>query len=219
MAKDLTQVAIDNIKPGPARQEMPDGHTRGLFLIVQPSGRMTWALRYRHLGRSRKLTFGPYPTISLKMARRLASNAIAKIAAGGDPAKERQVALAEVRAAKVKADDLVETVVEKFLQRYVKPNLRATSANEVERVLNREIVSRWRGRRLSEIRKAHIIDMLDEVMDRGSPVMANRLLAALRRMCSWAIERGLIDVWPCAGIKAPAAEKARDRVLCPMTSL
>ena len=89
----------------------------------------------------------------------------------------------------------------------------------MERVLNREIVGRWRGRRLSEIRKAHIIDMLDEVMDRGAPVMANRLLASLRHMCAWAIERGLIDASPCAGIKAPAAEKARDRVLCPMTSL
>jgi integrase len=200
MAKDLTQVAIDNIKPGPARREIPDGRARGLFFVVQPSGAKGWALRYRVVGRSRKLTLGAYPAIDLKTARRLASNAI--IASGGDPAREKQIALAEARAAKIKADDLVETVVEKFLQRYVKPNLRATSANELDRILTREIVGRWRGRRLSEIRKAHIIDMLDEVMDRGSPVMANRLLAALRRMCAWAIERGLIDASPCAELIA-----------------
>jgi integrase len=35
----------------------------------------------------------------------------------------------------------------------------------------------------------------------------------LRRMCSWAIERGLIETSPCSGIRAPAAETSRDRVL------
>jgi integrase len=32
-------------------------------------------------------------------------------------------------------------------------------------------------------------------------------------MCAWAIARGLIDTNRCAGIKPPAAEKSRDRVL------
>jgi integrase len=54
---------------------------------------------------------------------------------------------------------------------------------------------------------------LDGIVERGSPVTANRPLSWLRRTCSWAIERGLIDANPCAGIKAPAAETARDRVL------
>jgi Arm DNA-binding domain len=47
MAKALTQLAIDNLKPGPARREVPDGGAQGLFLIVQPSGAKTWAVRYR----------------------------------------------------------------------------------------------------------------------------------------------------------------------------
>lgn len=43
--------------------------------------------------------------------------------------------------------------------------------------------------------------------------MANRTLAALRRMCTWAVERDLIPVSPCEKVKAPAAETSRDRVL------
>lgn len=35
----------------------------------------------------------------------------------------------------------------------------------------------------------------------------------LRRLCNWAIERGIIDVSPCDKIRAPAAEESRDRVL------
>jgi integrase len=50
-------------------------------------------------------------------------------------------------------------------------------------------------------------------MDRGSPVQANRTLAAVRRLCGWAVERGLISTSPCVGIRAPAAETSRDRTL------
>jgi hypothetical protein len=48
--------------------------------------------------------------------------------------------------------------------------------------------------------------MLDGIVARGSPVTANRVLAWFRRMCAWAIERGLVEALPCAGIRAPAAE-------------
>src|ERR1700730_10695522 len=55
--------------------------------------------------------------------------------------------------------------------------------------------------------------LLDDIGASGSPVSANRALSWLRRMCGWAVERGLIEANPCTGIKAPAAETARDRVL------
>lgn len=51
------------------------------------------------------------------------------------------------------------------------------------------------------------------MVDRGSPINANRLLAVLRRMFNWCIERGLVERSPCEKLKAPAAEQARDRVL------
>src|SRR5260221_14340335 len=70
MAKDLTVKALENLKPGPARREVPDGHTRGLFYILQPSGAASWALRYRFVGKPKKLTLGPYPAIDLPAARR-----------------------------------------------------------------------------------------------------------------------------------------------------
>ena len=55
--------------------------------------------------------------------------------------------------------------------------------------------------------------MLDGIVDRGAPIVANRTLAVFRRLCNWAVERGVIDASPCDKIKAPAAEESRDRVL------
>ena len=55
--------------------------------------------------------------------------------------------------------------------------------------------------------------MLDVIVARGAPVMANRTLAAVRKLFNWSVSRGIISASPCAGISAPQREKARDRVL------
>lgn len=100
-----------------------------------------------------------------------------------------------------------------FVERHAKPNTRPATAAETERSLKREVVGRWKGRRLSTITKADVHELLDEIVDRGSPIAANRLLATFRKCCSWAVERGLIEKSPCDGVKPPAIGKSRDRVL------
>jgi len=204
----ITAKLIESLRPGHARKEIPDGLVRGLYLIVQPSGKLSWCVRYRASGRPRKLTLGAYPTISLKAARELAGKALIEVAGGVDPAKEKKAA----RAA-VPDRDLIETVSAKFLTQHVKRNLRPRSVVEVERILNKRIVPAWRGRRLADIRRADVHDLLDGIIAAGTPVAANAALAWFRRLCSWAIERGIIEVSPAAGIRAPATETARDRVL------
>jgi integrase len=207
----LTLKTIESLEPAPAVKEHADGHIAGLYFCLQPSGKASWTVRYRHGGKSRKLTIGPYPAIGLGVARERASVALGEVAQGLDPAAEKKAAKAAARAPP--DHDLVEIVVESFIKRHVKSNLRPSWARETERMLNKEIVGAWKGKRLSAIGKADINGLLDGIIDRGAPILANRTLAALRRMCSWAIERGLIDASPCAGIRAPAPEQSRDRVL------
>ncbi len=47
----------------------------------------------------------------------------------------------------------------------------------------------------------------------GAPVRANRVFAQFRKMCRWALSRGIIDKSPCDGVEAPSEETPRDRVL------
>ena len=82
MAKALTQIAIENLKPGTARREIPDGKESGLYLVIHPTGRMAWALRYRFNGQPRKLTLGSYPPTSLAKAREAAARAKVSISDG-----------------------------------------------------------------------------------------------------------------------------------------
>lgn len=58
MTKTLTAIAVRNLRPRAVRYETPDGGCRGLWVIVQPTGVKSWAVRYRFCGVPRKLTLG-----------------------------------------------------------------------------------------------------------------------------------------------------------------
>ena len=216
VAKALTVRAIETLKPGSARREVPDGNVPGLYLVVQPSGKKSWAVRYRNAeGRTRKLTLDNYPVMDIGKARERARKALAEARDGESPRDPAEEKVAARRAPKVAAapGDLIETVVDSFIKRYAEKNTRESSAKEYRRVLDKEIVSRWPGRRLSSITRAEIHDMLDAHADRGAGVQANRTLAAFRKLCNWSVDRGLIATSPCAGVKPPTSESSRDRVL------
>jgi integrase len=61
----------------------------GLRLVVKPSGRKSWLLRFQLAGRRREMGLGAYPEISLKNARLAANTQRALLATGIDPLAAR----------------------------------------------------------------------------------------------------------------------------------
>jgi integrase len=209
MSKALTVKAIENFKPGTSRREVPDGEVRSLYLQIFPSGKASWAFRYRFGARTRKLTIGPSPEIGLKDARDLARAAHLQIASGEDPGAVKQAARTDAKA--LPSRDMIEKVAAQYLARHVK-DLAARTRLEAKRIFAKEILPAFSGR-LSEIKRPDVIEWLDGIVDRPAPIAANRALGWLKGLCNFAVERGVLDVSPIAGIKPPAAETARDRVL------
>ena len=66
----LTDLQIEKFARPDARREIPNGKIGGLYLVVQPSGAKSWALRYRAAGTPKKFTIGSYPAIGLAAARK-----------------------------------------------------------------------------------------------------------------------------------------------------
>jgi integrase len=198
--KIFTARSIEVLKPGAERREIPDPHMPGLYLVVQPSGAKSWAVRYRHHGTTRKHTLGSYPAIDLKAARDLAGKAIRAVAEGRDPGREKH----EEKA------DTVEAVARQFIERHCKNNRTALTT---QRLLEQYVLPRWRGRLARDITRRDVLDVLDRVVDGGKPIAANRTLAAVRKMFNWAVSRDIIPASPCAGVKPPSPEQSRDRVL------
>jgi integrase len=202
----LTIRSVETMKPRPVRQEIPDSFLPGLYLIQQPSGAKGWAVRYRHQGVPRKLTLGSYPALGLKDARGLAAKALRTVAEGRDPGREKILA----RAAKA---DSVDRIFEEFLERHVRRSNRPRTGQETERLLRQHVLPRWRGRMVHEVTRRDVLDVLDRVVDGGAPIAANRVFAAVRKFFNWCVARDILATSPCAGVKPPTAERARDRVL------
>jgi integrase len=203
MAK-MTARSVETIKPGTARREVPDGYLPGLYLIVQPSGAKSWAVRYRHNGTTRKHTIGGYPLFDLKTAREFGRTALRAAAEGRDPGRERQ----EARRATI---DSVEAVAAQFIE-HAKQATRATTWRETERILAKEVLPRWRGRLIRDITRRDVLHLLDSIMGRG-PVIANQTLKKIKRLFSWCVERDIIAASPCTGVRPPGQERSRERVL------
>src|SRR5688572_29614907 len=122
MAKTLTAASVEKHRPDEQRRrEIPDGRMPGLYLVVQTSGAKSWALRYRHAGKARKLTIGPYPAYDLGDAREEAQDALKRARRGQDPAREKRL---ERLRDKVASDDF-EAVARLFIERHAKRKLKS----------------------------------------------------------------------------------------------
>src|SRR5262249_17085951 len=108
----LTAKFVENAKPGFVRQEIPDG--TGLYLLLQPSGHRSWAVRYRVNGKPARHRMGAWPAVSLHDARVAAAEALRQIKFGNDPARARQAA--KIKADAAKANTLT-AVCENYLKR------------------------------------------------------------------------------------------------------
>lgn len=203
----LTAAAVDKMQPADKRQEIPDRLCTGLYLVVQPTGKKGWQVRYRHRGTHRRMTLGAYPILSLADARQRARDALAAASEGRDPAEE-------VRAAKAPKPDDDRDKIGVLIGQYHKRHLAGLKSGAVvRRELDRFVVAKWSDRDIHTITKRDVIDLLDDIADSGRVVTANRVRAYLNKFLNWAVERDIITASPATGVKPVTKEASRDRVL------
>lgn len=211
MAKAFTTNGIEAMKSDPAkRREIPDPALSGLYLVVQPSGAKSWALRYRYANKPKKLTLGRWPVMGLADARAAASEAIEAVEYGTDPGVAKKKAKAERIEAQLSERDKIKTLVEQYAKRHLAS---LKSGATVKRELERHVVSVWGDRDVHDVAKRDVIDLLDGIADSGRVVSANRVRSYLGTFFNWAVDRDIIATSPAQGVKPVAKEKSRDRVL------
>lgn len=204
----LTQAAAEKLSPPKSgRVEYFDSHLPGFGLRISAAGARSWVVFYR-VGsppRLRRYTIGSFATYpKVEAARDRARAVLQDVDKGIDPA--------EAKAAEAtRPADTVAMLAGEFIERYAKPKNRSWA--ESEKTLKRHIVSRWGKREAASITRRDVLDLLDELVDKGNPIAANRVLATVRKMFGWAVERDILAASPVVNIKAPAREVERDRVL------
>jgi len=204
MRVKMTAQFVESVKaPERGQVDYWDERTRGLGLRVSQGGKRAWTVFYRIGGRMRRLTLGPYPSLSLADARRLAATSLGEVHHGNDPATAKR----EARAAETFGE-----LAALYLERHAKVEKR--SWPEDERIIDRELNPAWKHRKATEIKRADAIALLDQIVERDAPVMANRVKALVSKIFNFAIRRGIVEANPAHGVGSPGgAEQQRDRVL------
>ena len=202
----FTDRQIKSLKPKKTRYEVWEDNGKGFGVRVAPTGRKSFIFLYRFQGTSRRMTFGNYPETSLADAHAAHAKSRQLLEQGNDPATVEQDAKEESRRS-----PSIKRLAAEYISKYAKPRKR--SWKEDERILNKDVVPRWGKRKAQDITRRDIILLLDEIVDRGALIQANRTLATIRKMYSFAMGRGILESSPCVAIPAPSKENRRDRVL------
>ena len=85
MAK-LNARFVETAKPG----KHGDAATKGLQLVVAPTGARKWVLRFMSQGKAREMGLGAFPEVGLADARERAMSARKLVKGGVDPIADRQ---------------------------------------------------------------------------------------------------------------------------------
>ena len=198
MRKKLTPKGIDALPPATVkRYEVRDTIVPGLHVRVSSAGSKVFYVSARHDGRTRRIKIGPYPTLSLADAREKAQSILRDIILGtyGREPETPTPTLGEV--------------IPDFIDLYARPRNR--DWKETQSVLQK--FKPLFSRPMDEIKRADIVRVLDTIVAGGTPVRANRALAAVKKLFSWCVDRGVVETSPVAALKPPTKEVPRDRVL------
>ena len=212
--------------PDPKRRlTIRDPDSRGLFVRINPAGTRTWlAMARTPDGKQVWATLGDATAMELPEARAKGQEAIQRIKAGEPvvtssvpmkaPPTFRDVAEGPVGPDGTRPRDEQGNPTQGFLGRHVyKQGLR--SAPEIKRQFERYLYPVWEAEPFSSIRRGKVVELLDSIEDKSGPVMADRVLATLRKMFNWVEVRDEDYTSPVVrGMRVSSAkERARKRKL------
>lgn len=202
----FTDRYVRNLKPEEKIKDIREKN--GFGVRVKPDGSKTFFYRYESpvTGKRRTLTLGGYPETSLEAARIAYGAAFKTVKAGGDPLAAAQQEQEELRKAPT-----VQALCEEYIERHAKKFKRSWETDE--RILNHDVIPAWGNRKAADIVKRDVVLLLEKIVDRGSPTMANNTFAVIRKMFNFAIERDILQHTPCFKVKPPAPKVSRERVL------
>lgn len=203
----LTKRAVDALQPRDKPYVAYDADLTGFGLRIMPSGVKSWIAEYRPDGGGRgvakkRVTLGKVGALTPEQARRAASELLARVRLGADPAAEK----ADRRDAPT-----VGGLIDAFIVEHVEGKLKPASAISAKAGLER--LRAAHGSLKAEALARAQLALLHSSM-RATPYLANRHLAAWRKMYGWAETRGLVPEGhnPAKKIE-PFREQARERYL------
>lgn len=187
----LTDLAIRHARPLGKAYRLSDCH--GLYIQVNPSGSKLWYLKFRFGNKENRMALGPYPLISLALAREKQADIRRLILEGINPAEKR-------REEKRGGEPLY--TFESVAREWVSSNVN-WSAEHKKRVLRYFELYVFPTNGSCDITKMKVKDLLvpiKEVEKAGKLDVASRLQQRTACVMRYAVQNGIIDHNPASDL-------------------
>lgn len=199
----LTEITCKSAKPETKTRKLADG--LGLYLEVTPTGGKYWRMKYRHLGKEKRLAFGVYPEVSLKEAREKRDNARKLIAENKDPAYVR-------RQQKQQAVQEAANTFEKIAREWHAHNVDGWKPAHAETIMNRlekDVFPAIGDAPIKEVTPKILLDMAKAIQQRGANELAKRTIQMSKHIFQYAIITGRAQQNPAQHLKGMIKPKPK----------
>ena len=202
----LTPRFVAALETDQGQVEYWDDLVPGLAIRVGRGGTKTWFVRYRQNGKHRRMKLGRFPHLSLADAREAARKVLAEAQMGGDPAETRYV--------RRRADTSFGALAEEVLAAKAETT-REKTRRERRRIVDTELLPHWKDRPAASITRRDVVQLVERIAQRGSPIMANRTLAVIKLIFNEGLRRGFptLEANPAHLVDPPRPEEGRGRFL------
>lgn len=182
----LTKRNVDSAEPNPRPYFIWDTELKGYGARIDPTGAKTFIVRYRPKGQGasapkRFVTVGRYGTLTADEARTRAKQILGAVATGDDPAAK----IAEKRAAATFKD-----AAALFIDQHVSTKRKLNTAEGYRALLNAHALPLFGSRKIETITTSEVARLHHQLRER--PYQANRLLAVISSLYSFAERQGLV---------------------------
>ena len=219
MAK-LTKRVVDAAEARDKDYVIWDDELPGFGLRVFTSGKRSYVLQYRSLGRSRRYTIGLRGVWTAESARQEAKVQLGRVAQGDNPAEERQIDHKAITVKELCTLYLNDLNAGLILGKGGRPKKPGTISSDIGRI-HRHIVPLVGTRRVKDLTKADINKVLKDIMAgktrvsvktnklrgkaivRGGAGTATRTVGLLGGILTYAVEAGIITTNPAHGLRKP----------------
>ena len=165
----LTDVAIRAAKPRAKPYKMTD--EKGLYLLVKPGGGKLWQFKYTKGGKEKNLSIGPYPDITLAIARERRLEARRLLTEGIDPSQHKQQRAKQVA---LDAASSFRAVASEYLAQADKQGLAPITVSKKRWVLEQLVYPKIGDRHIRELRPSDILAVLTDIEASGRLETAKR---------------------------------------------
>jgi integrase len=200
----LTKRVVDSAPPGVLRYDLWDSTLPGFGLRVAPSGKKSFIVRYRPKGPAapkRFITLGRYGPTTTEEARDRARAILGAVARGEDPARQ------PVRSPSMS----VSTAARQFLDEHVSKR-KPHTVEFYQHVLMKRVEPALGHLPIAEVTRTEVAQLHNSLSQ--TPYLANRALAVLGSLFSWAEKRKMVpeNQNPTRGVEK-FRESRRERYL------